>query len=162
MKIKVSTSFGILLTAAVCWLGLVVLAPFSAAQDKWWAELVYSFLRSVCHQLPERSFHWLGHPLAVCQRCTGLYVGFLLGLFVSASVPRFRSFLTARPRIIALFSVPLVTDVFLPNTPLSRFLTGVLAASPIAFFVWLALDQLSDRLHGRMTQPRREETNGSE
>jgi len=159
---KISTAFGILVTAAVCWLGLVVLAPFAAAREEWWAQLVYSFFRPLCHQLPDRSFHWLGHPLAVCHRCTGLYVGFLAGLLLAGSAARFRSFLAARPRIITLFALPLVVDVFLPNSPLSRFSTGLLAASPIAFFVWLALDQLSDRFHGRMTQPRREETNGSE
>lgn len=162
MKRTVSTSFGILLTAAVCWLGLVVLAPFAAAHQKWWAGLTYSFFRPLCHQLPERSFLWLGYPLAVCHRCTGLYVGFLLGLLLAALIPRFRSLLAAHPRMIAAFALPLVIDVFLPNTPLSRFVTGVLAASPIAFFVWLALDQLSDQLHGRMTQPGREDANGSE
>jgi uncharacterized membrane protein len=39
----------------------------------------YSF---VCHQNPERSFHVLGHSLAVCARCTGIYFGALTGVIV--------------------------------------------------------------------------------
>lgn len=33
----------------------------------------------LCHQRPERSFHLGGTPLPVCGRCTGLYVGALVG-----------------------------------------------------------------------------------
>jgi len=161
MERKRSGPFWIVLTGAAIWLGLLLLAPFLAAQGEPSAGFVYFFFRPLCHQMPERSFSWLGEPLAVCHRCTGLYLGFFLGLLLAASVPRFRDFLVGRPRIIAVFALPLVIDVLLPNTPLSRFATGVLAASPIAFFVWLALDQLSDRLHGQLTQLRREETNGS-
>ena len=29
----------------------------------------------ICHQRPERSFFVNGHQLAVCARCTGLYLG---------------------------------------------------------------------------------------
>ncbi len=161
MERRTSASFWILFAGAAIWLGLILLAPFLTAQGEPSAVFVYSFFSPLCHQIPERSFSWLGAPLAVCHRCTGLYAGFLLGLLLAASLPRFRGFLERRPRAIAIFALPLVIDVLLPNTPLSRFATGVLAASPIAFFVWLAIDQLSDRLHGQMTQLRREETNGS-
>jgi uncharacterized membrane protein len=33
----------------------------------------------VCHQIPERSFVVDGHPLPLCARCTGLYLGTALG-----------------------------------------------------------------------------------
>ena len=38
------------------------------------AAVVWSAGHRVCHQRPERSFHLHGTPMAVCGRCTGLYV----------------------------------------------------------------------------------------
>ena len=35
-----------------------------------------------CHQMPERSFFYKGYQFPVCARCTGLMVGYLLGIFV--------------------------------------------------------------------------------
>jgi hypothetical protein len=34
---------------------------------------------AVCHQAPERCFHWFGMTLPVCARCFGLYAGALAG-----------------------------------------------------------------------------------
>ena len=42
-----------------------------------WLRWTYAPL---CHQLARRSLELAGHPLAVCARCTGLYLGGLLGL----------------------------------------------------------------------------------
>lgn len=52
---------------------------------------------AVCHQIPERSFHLDGLPLPLCARCTGTFLGALLGftmIFIrrrtrGANVPRF-------------------------------------------------------------------------
>lgn len=35
---------------------------------------------SVCHQIPERSFHIAETSLAVCHRCTGIYAGIPLAM----------------------------------------------------------------------------------
>jgi uncharacterized membrane protein len=58
--------------AALAWCALVVLAP---ALPPALAAAVYAAGSLVCHQLPDRSFHWHGAQLAVCARCTGIYVG---------------------------------------------------------------------------------------
>jgi uncharacterized membrane protein len=42
----------------------------------------------VCHQIPERSFYLAGAQLPVCARCTGLYIGGLVGLVVWAAYRR--------------------------------------------------------------------------
>jgi uncharacterized membrane protein len=45
----------------------------------------------LCHQVPSRSLSWAGHPLAVCSRCAGLYLGGALALLlaaVSGAAPR--------------------------------------------------------------------------
>jgi uncharacterized membrane protein len=61
-----------LAAGAVAWFALVVLAPDLPPAL---AAVVYAAGGFVCHQLPERSFHWHGAQLAVCARCTGIYLG---------------------------------------------------------------------------------------
>jgi len=55
------------------------------------AGLSYLVFTPFCHQLPDRSFHLLGVPLAVCARCTGIYLGIFIGAFsfrIGAKAPR--------------------------------------------------------------------------
>lgn len=44
----------------------------------------------VCHQLPERSFHWGQWQFPVCSRCTGLYLSAAVGLAAWAAVRKGR------------------------------------------------------------------------
>ena len=57
---------------AVSWFTLVVLSP---RLPPVLAATVYAVGALICHQRPERSFHWEGAQLAVCARCTGIYLG---------------------------------------------------------------------------------------
>jgi uncharacterized membrane protein len=41
---------------------------------------VYVVGAVVCHQIPERSFHFSGIQFPVCARCTGLYLGGAVGV----------------------------------------------------------------------------------
>ena len=42
-------------------------------------ERFYAFLSDICHQFPTRSFWLFDHPLAICARCTGGYLGITAG-----------------------------------------------------------------------------------
>ncbi len=131
--------------AAGCCLaiGVVVAAPLVAASGGRAATFLYEVFAPVCHQIVERSFHLAGHPLAVCHRCFGFYVGFTLGLGVLPLLRPVRDWLLDRPRRILLFLAPTAIDWLLPlNTPMSRFGTAVLAAAPIALLIWAALGQI--------------------
>ena len=128
-----------LLLACLCWLGLVLAPPLAAAAGWPYADLLHWLLHPVCHQIPERSFHLLGEPLAACARCTGLYLGFTLGVAAWPHLPRLARALAARPRWVLVFMVPLAVDVWVANTALSRLATGLVAAFPCALLPLLAI-----------------------
>jgi uncharacterized membrane protein len=46
---------------------------------------------AVCHQIPARSFHLAGQPLPLCARCTGIYLGALLGIVGMTLMRRYHS-----------------------------------------------------------------------
>jgi hypothetical protein len=109
---------------------------------------------ALCHQLPSRSPVIDGVPLAVCDRCLGIYGGFALGLVAAALVrvaaPLFASpakkrddvtktyrWLFDRTKFVLIgMLVPLAIDWVGPvmleaaptlgwtNTPVSRAVTG--------------------------------------
>ena len=65
-----------LVTGAGIWCLAIVAAPLFQLTP------VYLFFSTICHQLPDRSWHLHGEPFAACIRCTSIYVGFLAGLLV--------------------------------------------------------------------------------
>jgi uncharacterized membrane protein len=46
---------------------------------------------AICHQIPERSFHIGGRQLPLCARCTGTFLGAVLGLVVMLLLGRRRA-----------------------------------------------------------------------
>jgi len=90
---------------------------------------------AVCHQIPERSPHLAGGPIALCHRCSGILLGLLAGLAVAPGVGRAALAGVARGgqgRWLAAAVVPTAVDWALgalevwANTPLSRTATGAL------------------------------------
>jgi len=47
--------------------------------------LVYIAGSIICHQRPDRSFHYEGVQLPVCARCTGVYTGAMTGVLAWAA-----------------------------------------------------------------------------
>lgn len=135
--------YAALLLASLGWLGLIMLAPYTRARGAAAAPYLYLLFAPICHQLPERSFHLFGHPLAVCQRCFGLYLGFAAAALLLPHVAAARGLLLGRPRLLVLFALPLVLDVVAPaNTWLTRVATGTVAALPIGLLAAIAVEQL--------------------
>jgi uncharacterized membrane protein len=66
----------IILLGLLPWLalGLVLLNPETPALAP-----LDSFFEVHCHRAPHRTLAFLGQRLPVCARCTGLYLGLLLG-----------------------------------------------------------------------------------
>src|SRR5215510_14625842 len=67
--------------AAIGWAGAILLGPVIGSISSAAAGLLYTLGAFVCHQRPERSFHWAGAQLPVCARCAGLYLGAALGAY---------------------------------------------------------------------------------
>lgn len=131
-------------------IGLIVAAPLAQAHNHLdFASAIYRAFSYVCHQIPERSFHFAGHKFGVCSRCTGLYSGFALAVLV---YPLTRSLKrTDTPRIVWLIlaAAPLAIDFSLTyfgiwsNTHLSRSSSGALLGATAVFYIVPGLIELS-------------------
>jgi uncharacterized membrane protein len=135
---------------AAAFVGLVFAAPLLAARGHGaasWA--VYHLFAPLCHQEPERSFYVAGHPLAVCARCAGVYVGFLACLLLYPLARPLRR--TDAPRRAWLFaaSLPCVIDFLVNfvtpwhNTHSSRAVTGALLGAAAVFYTLPGLVEIA-------------------
>lgn len=117
---------------------------------------VYALFSSVCHQDPGRSFACFGHPLAVCHRCTGIYVA----LFLTSLWPFELSLLLQPPRRRRLWilaaTMPLLWDAVAPlaglwvNTQTTRFLTGLLFGWMLASLLVPAVSEFILEIRSRI------------
>ena len=78
-----------------------------------------------CHQMPERSFFYKEYQFPVCARCTGLILGYFLGILIY-------SLNVIDLKIAILLCIPLVIDggsqylKWRMSNQVLRLLTGVL------------------------------------
>jgi uncharacterized membrane protein len=138
--------YAALLMNVLAWLGVIYAAPWLAAGRHYTAALLlYSGFSAICHQLPERSFHLLGYPLAVCARCLGIYAGFLIGLLIYPLLRRVDEEATPARRWLLWAAAPAVIDYagnaagLFTNTFASRTVTGLIAGAAVAFYIFPGL-----------------------
>ena len=122
-------------TIAVLVPPLLALAGFGGAADA-----VFWPFRFLCHQLPHRTLHIAGEPMAVCARCFALS----LGLFAAGILSGRLWALGFHRRLplwgIALATVPLALDGtsqlfgFRESTNTLRVLTGILLGGAVSFW----------------------------
>jgi uncharacterized membrane protein len=110
------------------------------------------FGAGVCGQIPDHSFIMGGRLLPLCARCTGTYLGVLLGLFGLAALRRWRAsglppgeVLASLISFIVLWGVDGLNSFLslLPNAPhlyqphnLLRLITGVLQGLALSIIVY--------------------------
>ncbi len=138
------------------WVFLILLAPVAKANDLISvSNPIYSFYSYICHQLPFRSFHMLGHQFAVCSRCFGVYFGLVLGML---AYPLFRSMeeIEPLPRFwLILATIPMAIDWSLTifgvweNTLFTRVTTGLILGIACSVFIVPALVELSQLVIAR-------------
>ncbi len=142
MSATAKRAYAVLAAGALFWCLLILLPPLlDTAGAPQWGLLARSFFAPVCHQEEARSFHLMGHALAVCHRCAGAYFGFaaaVLCLPFRVVPSRLRRL---GPAALALLLLPMALDVALDllgwwsNTPVSRAATGLCAGAGLACFV---------------------------
>lgn len=82
-----------------------------------------------CHQIPERSFFFRGHQFPICARCTGILIGYVIGLIY---IFFFRDLHIILELILM---VPLLIDGtgqylgYFKSTNSRRLITGILAGT---------------------------------
>ncbi len=93
-------------------------------RDRKWQTLMRFGASTGCHQMPERSFFLFGYQFPVCARCTGVFLGNVLG-FVLFFAKGF-SMLAALAGCLAMLTDWLLQRLHIAeSTNVRRFLTGI-------------------------------------
>jgi len=142
--VSARTTYFVILLGAAAWCAAVLVAPVLVSAGgslTYFGRIIYQFFHPVCHQLSERSLHILGEPLAVCTRCTSVYVAFLAGTLLypalrTVQMPQYP------PRSVLLAAaIPMVIDAIggivgiHAVTQVSRLLSGAAFGLVAPFFV---------------------------
>ena len=154
----VSRTRAVVLSVAIVgafWLAGALAAP---ALEAGGHQRVAAVLRVVhapmCHQIEERCFTLAGGPVAVCARCTGLYVGGTLGLCAGAAMlawrrrwPAWVFFAAVAPTVAQWLAVRI--GIPEPGAPF-RFVVSI----PAGFVCgWFLAHALGDLVEGPGTIP---------
>lgn len=105
------------------------------------AEGIYTFFSTTCHQEESRSFHIFGEILAVCSRCTVIYAGFFIGVLIYPIFKKLDN--TQLPPVWILLSISalMLADVLfdisgiMKNTFITRSITGFLLGVILPFYL---------------------------
>ena len=135
-------AWGIALAGALLFVGVIVAAPLLRARGALFlSQAIYQGFHAACHQIPGRSFHLDGFPLAVCARCFGLYAGVPAGMLVYPLARGLTRMDAPRRTWLFLAALPTSVDFALglfgiwENTHWSRFLTALLLGATSAFYI---------------------------
>jgi uncharacterized membrane protein len=136
--------------------GILLLSPLLLSSG-WYSAgiLLHSSFSTICHQIPDRCFHWLGYPLPICARCLGLFSGFTIGwLFTLLQPPNHLQQLPGRRWVgagLALLAIdacmPLIN--FYSQDHWTRFFTGAVFGLVFAPYVHYALSEVHFQLNAK-------------
>ena len=139
-KQRILLVYYLTLGGIIIWLGVIFLAPYLRSHDSSLSAFAYLVFTPICHQIPSRSFHLFGEPLAVCARCLGIYFGALGGTGLYPLINGFSKLALPKARIFILVSVPIIIDAggnFLNlwvSSHWIRFMTGFLWGLILPFY----------------------------
>ncbi|MFZ4620358.1 MAG: DUF2085 domain-containing protein [Bacteroidota bacterium] len=129
----------IVIAGAFLWCAGFFLAPIIAGTRP--SELLYSIYSVVCHQFGSRSFHLYGASLAVCIRCSSIYISFLVTLIVLRSSYRLREVKFNGLLLAGIAALPMAVDGvcsligLVQSTDISRLITGAIFGAGMALLL---------------------------
>ena len=113
-------------------------------------EIFLFFGRSICHQLPERSFMVDGRYLPFCARDTGIYIGIFSSLVFLYFSKKYRATMIPNIKVslcLLMMLMPLAVDGlgsylhFYETNNVNRMVTGILFGTALPFFLIPLLHQ---------------------
>ncbi len=117
------------------WLAPVLSASHSLLLQEIGAG-IYFLLDPICHQLPDRCLRIEHIPMALCVRCTFIYLGAFLGLFVLLWKKRLRlkTALVVGVGIFVLGEIVLEKLGMYSNWPVLRGVSGFLSGAVVVLY----------------------------
>jgi uncharacterized membrane protein len=105
---------------------------------RFWILLMQLGARTGCHQLHERSFFFYGYQFPVCARCTGLFMGQIMGLSLFYFFLRFDLKILFILAFISLLALGIdgilqLKKIYFSNN-LRRLITGILCGHFVMCF----------------------------
>ena len=87
----------------------------------------------MCHQRPDRSFFIGGHQFPLCARCTGILVGYFIGVIVAimTGCKWYALFLIALLPMIIDGAIQQIRKI--ESTNARRFITGIIGGIGIVY-----------------------------
>ncbi len=83
----------------------LVLALWSLGTPAGVHSKIHAIGYAICHQIPERSLLFNGEPLPLCARCTGIYLGVMVGLSLLILAGRGRASKLPSKWVLAIFGL---------------------------------------------------------
>lgn len=147
------------LAVVALWAALILIAPLAKVGGLAAVSApLYSFFSFICHQIPERSFHFGGEPFGVCSRCSGVYFGLFAGFAVYPLWRRIEEIEPLARFWLFLSLIPIGVDWALTifgiweNTQLSRLTTGLILGVACATYIVPALVEIARNMTIRRRQ----------
>lgn len=112
-------------------------------------QFVFALYSPICHQQPERSYRFQEKQVAVCSRCLGVYIGFLISaLFYPVIKKKWKEIISKHYYIIIYLALPMIVDVLagwikIWESPLFlKTASGFIWSAILPFFWFKGLDEL--------------------
>jgi len=134
----------IFLIFTLLWNILIVFAPLFADSSglfKAISDFSYGFFSVTCHQIENRSFHFLGEKYAVCSRCLSIYWAFLFSVIIYPFIKGFNNvklpslWFLIIPGIIVFLDAALDFLNVMNNTFVTRSISGAIIGFVLPFYL---------------------------
>lgn len=136
-----------LLYALFFLLGSIFAPIIASSGEGHLADKLYFIFAHTCHQQPDRTFWLANYPVALCSRCLGLYLGFVIYMLINI----FTGKILKLKHVVYIFIIGLtegLLEIFtsFQGSNIIRFFSGI----AIGVFIVSILDCLIKMIGGKV------------